>query len=179
MTQEAKDLIQLLKNTVGRAGSLAAVKNFDFYSEHIPDMIYSEKTKALKEENDLAMSNIQKCGWNKVVYGNRNKPEFVEAKTEYERLQKIHSTSRKEYLESIKEDFNNIVGEIVEVERDGDASESDGYGSDFNMVLEFKKFGIFLRFAGYYSSYDGHDVSWNNVKQVEPRQVEVTQYFEI
>jgi len=130
------------------------------------------------DQQKLELSNlINAHPWTKLSWKERNLSANSIMKSENEELSKKIRVINKAIEDKTLAQFDEIFGTIIQKERDGDQSENDGYGSDFTCVLHFTKFDIYLQLSGYYSSYDGHEISWDNVVEVEPREVMVIKYF--
>jgi len=81
------------------------------------------------------------------------------------------------YLDDILRDTDSLKDEFGEVEIVEEIGDTEGGGEKSVKVLHFKDHDVYVKFSGYYTSYDG--TTWNDeFKQVYPRKVEVVQYFD-
>jgi len=71
------------------------------------------------------------------------------------------------------EDVRELVGEAETAEHFG----GEGQGDTYYTVVKFPKHGVYLKFNGWYSSYDGADFNgWDDVEIVEPKERLITVY---
>lgn len=98
-----------------------------------------------------------------------------------EHLKTVAKTALSEYKNPVKtfayEEFNENelgLGKIVNVDVYG----GEGKGDTWYRVFHFVDHDVYLKVNGWYSSYEGVDLSgeWNCVKEVKPTEKTITVY---
>lgn len=114
---------------------------------------------------------------------NQNKENFIKMKAAIDGNESIGSNFMYEEIgEALYdiEESSDIEDSVKELFQDAalvDQHGGEGQGEDYWSVIKFEKAQVMIEFRGWYASYSGSE--YEGCMQVEPRQVEVTKYFEI
>lgn len=81
-------------------------------------------------------------------------------------------------IELVKKNINEFYFEDSFIETHGaEEVDSEGEGEYYHKIILFKEENIFIKFKASYYSYEGVELDYAEVYEVEPREVVVTQYF--
>lgn len=89
------------------------------------------------------------------------------------------SLSEVDSMIGFSEETFDLHGEQITVEMVHSEGGHEGGGDHVERVIRMKVKGIefYIRFTGFYASYEGTDFDDGNIERVYPREVTVTQYF--
>lgn len=79
-------------------------------------------------------------------------------------------------IELVKKNINGFYLEDRFIETHG-AEEVDSEGEYYHKIILFKEENIFIKIQASYYSYEGVELDYAEVYEVEPREVVVTEYF--
>lgn len=121
------------------------------------------------------MDNIKKDAFDKLkaIF---QKLDSTENESGYDRIEEAFFSEDISY-QYISGSLDEVEAKLIEGMKMEDSYGGEGMGEDYWVVWYFPNLGIWVKFSGWYQSYDGAE--YEGIYLVEPREVTVTKYYTV